>query len=277
MTKSPNSFNDWQELLAGYVLGNLSPEELIQFNQYLAKNPEKISEVESLQKTLNLLPLSLEETQAPKHLKARIQASALSTTEELELLNQADSPVKEDRSKRKKSSWNKIGAGIAVVAIATLGWQTYRLQQQVNIAESQVEQMLQAQAKSNIVQANFVRYQETVSLLHQPNNRLLSLTALEASVNASGSLLIAPERKIAVLVLQDVPAPPPNKLYQMWAVVNERKVNCIKFRPDRDGTVLLRIPITDWSETPMVTITLEPEGATPQPTGNMVIGSPQIL
>jgi anti-sigma-K factor RskA len=277
MTKFPNSFNDWQELLAGYVLGNLSSEELIQFNQYLAKNPERIREVESLQKTLTLLPLSLTEGQAPKPLKARIEASALSTTEELELLNQADSSAKEDRSKRKKSSWSKIGTGIAILAIATLGWQTYRLQQQVNIAESQVEQMLQAQAKSNIVQANLVRYQETVSLLHQPNNRLLSLTALEASINASGSLLIAPERKIAVLVLQDVPPPPANKLYQMWAVVNGRKVNCIKFRPDRDGTVLLQIPITDWSETPMVTITLEPEGATPQPTGNMVIGSPKIL
>jgi anti-sigma-K factor RskA len=277
MTEFPNSPDDWQELLAGYVLGNLSPEELIQFNQYLAQNPESQHEVARLQKTLALLPLSLVEEQAPKNLKARIRASAYSAMEESELLNATFSTAKNNKRKFQKLLKSKIKAGIALMAIAILGWQTYHLKQQVNLAESQVETLLQAKAESETARTNFVRYRETVSLLYQPKNRLLNLTGFESSVRASGSLLISPDRKIAVLVLQNIPNPPPGKIYQMWAVVNGQKINCTQFRPDRDGTVLLQMPVTNWIATPMVTITVEPEGVTSKPSNNMVMSSPQIL
>jgi hypothetical protein len=277
MTEFSNSSNHWQELLAGYVLGNLSPEELIEFNQYLAQNPESQLEVARLQKTLALLPLSLEEGQAPKHLKARIIESVQSAIEEADFSQSALSATDMGKNKLKRQLGQKIWTGISLIAIATLGWQTYHLRQQVQIAKSQVQQLLQAQAKQETARANLVRYQETVSLLHQPNNRLLNLTGFESSVKASGSLLISPDRKIAVLVLQNIPNPPPGKIYQMWAVVDGQKVNCTKFRPDRDGTVLLQIPVTNWIATPMVTITVEPEGETSKPSDDMVMSSPQIL
>lgn len=277
MTEFSNSSNDWQELLAGYVLGNLSSEELIQFNQYLAQNPESKLEVVRLQETLALLPLSLEEGEAPKNLKARIKASAQSATPESEFLSPTFFSAKTSTNKLKSFPWKRIRTGIALAAIATLSWQTYHLKQQVNIAESEVERLLQAQAATEAVQTNLARYQETVSLLHQPNNRLLSLTGFEPSFKASGSLLISPDLKIAVLVLRNIPTPPPNKIYQMWAVVNGQKVNCIKFRPNQDGSVLLQMPVTNWMSTPMVTITVEPEGEMLQPSDDMVMSSPQTL
>jgi anti-sigma-K factor RskA len=295
MTESLNSSDDWQELLAGYILGNLSPEELIRFNLYLEKHPEARVELERLQRTLTLLPLALSEGKAPNNLKARIRSSARDTQEALVMLESATEPVlppNSDRKRERFAAWNKIVTTIGIVAIAILGYQTYRLQKEVTIAEHQLAQLRQAVAEGETIKANFFRYQETVSLLYQSNNRLLSLTGSASSVQgtpsckgvacldfvkASGSLIIVPQQKIAVLVLQSVPKPPQNKLYQMWAVVNGRKVSCIKFRPDRDGRVFLQIPANNWVGTPMVVITLEPEGVTPQPQGDMVITSPQIL
>jgi Anti-sigma-K factor rskA len=274
--KMTESSNHWQELLAGYVLGNLSSEELIQFKQYLDKYPENKLEVERLQKTLALLPLSLEEGRSPNNLKARIRASAQSATEELELSTRASTREKINKNGRKSQSWQRIWTGIAVATIALLGWQTYHLQQQVSIAEAELIQLRQAWTTNKTKSTNLVRYQETVSLLHQPNNRLLSLTGSKTALDASGSLVIVPDRQLAVLVLQNVPNPPQNKIYQMWAVVNGRKVSCIKFKPDRDGTVLLQIPITNWLKTPMVVITLEQEEETTQPKGDMVMSSPQV-
>jgi hypothetical protein len=180
-------------------------------------------------------------------------------------------------SKIKRRSWNRIWAGISLLTIAALGWQTYRLQQQVAITENQLREVLQAKAESETARANLVRYRETVSLLYERNNRLLSLTGSKLLINASGSLALVPKHKIAVLALQNLPEPPKNKIYQLWAVVDGRKVDCIKFRPDPDGKVLLQMSAKDWIGTPMVIITLEPEGETPQPTGDMVMSSPQIL
>jgi anti-sigma-K factor RskA len=273
MTASPNSSDDWQELLAGYILGNLSPEELIQFRQYLERHPEARVELERLQKTLTLIPLGLTEGKAPASLKGRIRESAAAATEELEILESISQTSRRPSIGR---GWQKIAIAITAATIAILGFQTYRLQQQVIATEGRLAQLNRTLTEQETVRASLVRYRETIDLLHEPNNRLLSLAGSTASVKASGSLILIPQQKIAVLVLQNVPDAPPRQLYQMWAVVDGKKVSCIKFKPDRDGTVFLKIPADGWVGTPMVVITLEPEGETPQPKGDMVITSPSI-
>ena len=50
---------EWDELLAGYVLGDLSPEEIVKVKEHLAQNPELRTEIANLETTLSLLPLSL--------------------------------------------------------------------------------------------------------------------------------------------------------------------------------------------------------------------------
>jgi anti-sigma-K factor RskA len=273
MTESPNSSDDWQELMAGYILGNLSPEELIQLRQYLEWNPEAKIELEKLQKTLTLIPLALTEGKAPQSLKGRIRSSAIAETEELEAL---ESTRQINRSRNLMRGWRKIAIALTAATIAVLSFQTYRLQQQVASTESQLAQLRLTIAEKETVRANLVRYRETINLLHEPNNRLLSLTGSTASMKASGSLVLIPQQKIAVLVLHNVPDAPPRQLYQMWAVVDGKKVSCIKFKPDQDGTVFLKIPADGWIGTPMVIISLESEGETPQPKGDMVITSPSI-
>jgi hypothetical protein len=273
MTASPNSSDDWQELLAGYILGDLSPEELIQVRQYLEQHPEAKIELEKLQKTLSLIPLTLTEGKAPQSLKGRIRSSAIAETEELEAL---ESPRQTNRSSSLIWGKNKIGIAITTAMLTILGFQTYRLQQQVATTESQLAQLRRTLADKENIQANFVRYRETIDLFHEPNNRLLSLTGSTASMKASGSLVLIPQQKIALLMLHNVPDAPPRRLYQMWAVVDGKKVSCIKFKPDQDGTVFLKIPAGGWVGTPRVVITLEPEGKTPQPKGDMVITSPSI-
>jgi hypothetical protein len=229
--------------------------------------------LEKLQKTLTLIPLALEEGKAPQSLKGRIRSSAVAEAEELAAL---ESNLPTNRSRNIIRGWNKIAIAITAATIAILGFQTYRLQQQVATAEGQLAQLQRNLAEKETIKANFVRYQETIDLLHEPNNRLLSLTGSTASMKASGSLVMIPQQKIAVLLLHNVPEAPPRQLYQMWAVIDGKKVSCIKFKPDRDGTVFLKIPADGWIGTPMVVITLEPEGETPQPQGDMVINSPSI-
>jgi hypothetical protein len=69
MNDSHNPSNSpWSELLAGYVLGDLSSDDIILVQQYLDSHPDAIVEVEELQTTLGLLPLGLDDVPVPSHI-----------------------------------------------------------------------------------------------------------------------------------------------------------------------------------------------------------------
>ena len=65
-----------EELIIGYVLGNLSPEEAEEFRPLLAKNPQLATQVNLWQEALELLPYALPEVEPPPHLRSAILSAA---------------------------------------------------------------------------------------------------------------------------------------------------------------------------------------------------------
>lgn len=267
-----------ESLLAGYVLGDLPPEEVARVKQLLESNPAVATEVDRLQSTLALLPLSLpSEASPPKRLHANILQAARShaTTQ----VNAANSyPTGQSIRQRR---WAVVLGSIAATTIVALGIQTYHLQQKLLIAQSQNRQL---QQNLKIAQANLAqvrqhdtansqelsRYQQAVDLLRQPNSRFLNLRGTN-SQPAAGSLLIAPKTDKALLALQDVAPLPQGKIYRMWAIVNGKKVSCTDFKPNEKGEVFLEIPLDQWGAATEVVVTVEPDRYEPQPVGEMVI------
>ena len=267
-----------ESLLAGYVLGDLTPEEVARVKQLLETDPEIAAEVDRLQSTLALLPLSLpSEALPPTRLHANIlQAAQSNTTAQISAAN----PYSTYRGIRQRR-WAVALGSIAATTIVALGIQTYQLQQRLAVARSQ---NLQLQQDLKIVQANLAqlrqhdiansrelsRYQQAVDLLRQPNSRFLNLKGMD-SQPASGSLLIAPKIDKALLALRDVAPLPQGKVYRMWAIVNGKKVSCTDFKPNQKGEVFLEIPLDQWGAATEVVVTVEPERYEPQPVGEMVI------
>ena len=60
MSKTPRSHN-LEEILAGYVMGDLDEQELVWLNEQIAANPQLKEQVAQLESTLNLLPYGLPE------------------------------------------------------------------------------------------------------------------------------------------------------------------------------------------------------------------------
>ena len=88
--------SNWEALITGYVLSDLTPEEAALVKQYLETYPELASEVESLQATLALFPLSLPETKPSERLRSQILQAAekdLLTTIETEKENYSPTPL----------------------------------------------------------------------------------------------------------------------------------------------------------------------------------------
>lgn len=258
-----------QELLAGYVLEDLTPAEKAQVDALLAQNPALVKEVQQLRATLNLLPLGLSQADVPPPLLlSRPQANQFST-----LVTKTT----------KKFPWKKIAlGGLLTMAIAGLGWQNHQLQQQLASSENEKRQLQQAFASQTNL-ANYQRqaqqlseYRQVVNLLQEPNKNFLTLWATQDKSQATGSLIVGAKRTSALLVLKDVPPSPDGKIYQLWAVVNGKKIACRSFQPNEQGEVMLEIPIEKWFSASEVMVTQEKEGYVRQPKGEMVIQGRQI-
>ena len=65
-----------KELMAGYVLGNLSSEEAEELRRVLKENPELATEVRRLQEVLEVMPYALPDIAPPPHLYSAILEAA---------------------------------------------------------------------------------------------------------------------------------------------------------------------------------------------------------
>jgi hypothetical protein len=264
---------DWEALLAGYALGDLSPEEMDQVQAYLEADPASVTELAKLQATLALLPLSLPNRQPAPELKQRILAAAgeavvekpdeaavpscKSTTANNNVVN-----LSARRSRTNYGAW--FTGSIAAGLLAVLGFQNYRLAQDVAALRQEVA------ARQTDTQAQLVKYQQMIAMLRQPDNRLMTLKGMEDK--SSGSLVLVPMEKQAVLTLQNVPPLPKGRMYRLWAQVEGKKVYCTEFEPDAEGKVSLTIPLDQLGDARSVTVTIDPQTAdTTKPAGEMVM------
>lgn len=237
-----------KELLASYVLGDLTTEEVALVNQLLDSHPELNAEVSRLQKTLALFPLALPEAELSPTLGSQILRTASEAV--------ASSTFNRSNQIRNKlSTWGAILGSVAASVVVGLSFYSYRLHQQIVAT-----------------QAELSRYQEAIALLREPKNRLLSLKGMETTSTASGSLVVAPRSEKLVLTLQNLTPLPKGKIYRLWGVADGKKIYCGEFNPDSEGKVLVELPLDiAMSESSSVIITVEPAKKLSYPTGKTVM------
>jgi anti-sigma-K factor RskA len=257
-------FEAWEELLAGYVLGDLSPEEVEEVNQLLISHPELFAEVNSLQETLALIPTALPESVPPADLRSRLLSQIdvhLQDRSQLDLASNAIAPRSEQPQIVPLSKWLAILSGVIATIAVGLSLDSYRLRQELSTARSDVDQ-----------------YRAVVATLRQPDNRLLSLKGMGATPTASGSITIAPSNQTAMIAIQNLTPLPKDKVYRLWAIVDGKKVECAEFVPDSQGKVWVKVPLDRFlSKTGTVAITVEPAQRNPEATGEMVMQGGSII
>ena len=232
MTKNPRSHN-LEEVLAGYVLGDLDEVELIWLKKQLVANPQLKKQVSQLESTLNLMPYGLPEDLPDSNLRSQI-------------LNQAQA-----KPAYPKPHWSWVISAVTAAGVLLLGIDNFGLRQRIALTEARLQQQ-----------------QELISLLRQPNNRLVALKASNDAVRTSGSLFISPEANTAVLTLKHLDTLSGNQVYRLWAVSQGEKIGCSSFKPDAKGEVHLKI--SDDSvlfDASSISITIEPKADTEQPLG----------
>ncbi|MBD1911380.1 MULTISPECIES: anti-sigma factor [unclassified Leptolyngbya] len=268
------AFDPTDELLAGYVLGDLTPDEQATVEQYLAQDSQAIAQVEQLRSTLALLSMAASAASLPTaeadsapiapddrmfqdaqpgslpHLPLE-SAASLSTPEAdrppaalRDRILQAATPEPQRARPRRlgdRQLWS-IG-GIAAFVLLGLGLGNYRLQQELMASRQKVQE-----------------YEGAIAILQQPQNRLLNLQPVSQTQSPTGSLVLAPHGNVAMLTLQNLKPLPSGMVYRMWAFATTgEKFDCATFTPDASGQVLLKLTMNPyWAEATTVVINIEP-------------------
>ncbi len=233
-----------EELIAGYVLGNLSSEEAEEFRQLLAAHPELSTEITLLQEVLGLMPYALPQVAPPQHIRVAV-------------LEAVDDVVGENYSPlRRRWPWKRITASIAAILVLALSLDNYFLRRQLRIMQVQT-----------------LPQKDVISMLKNANTHLISLKGMDMASAASGSIVITPGEQEAVLVVQNLPVLPEGQFYQLWAVVNGEKISWGQFNTSSQGTVLIKLSIPPVTDAAQLVFTVEVSPAPWQPDGGMVMTS----
>ncbi|HEY9619318.1 MAG TPA: anti-sigma factor [Crinalium sp.] len=232
-----------ETLAAGYVIGDLTLAEVELFEQLLAENPALAAEVDQLESTLNRVTYDLNSSVPPTHLKSAI----LSTT-----ISQNLTSPRTSRPRPLRFPWRTLVGSAAALLILYLGIENYQLRQDQQLA------------------------QNINTLLQQSQTQLFSLKAVDATHTATGSFVVNLEQRQGILVVQNLPEPPANQVYRLWAIADGEKIPCGTLDINSEGKVLEQFWMpADFYDTGIsgLFVTLEPSEFSRYPTGPAVLQS----
>ena len=199
-----------QLLISGYVLGDLSPAEAQLFEEMLNENPALIEQVTAMQQALDSV-YTPTEVAPPPTLRDRILATAnAQKVESTAVASIIDSEVTNaEVTASAKSVLGIVLGAIAVAIIALLGINNYRLLRTVRSTDEDLQTA------------------QTTYLLQ----------GQDLSETTSAELIVDSDRLNAILIANDLPTLPPDKVYALWTVVGKD----VPYTTDEKGAILTAV------------------------------------
>lgn len=251
-----------EELLPFYALDALTEEERARVEEYLAEHPEARRQMEEMSRTVAALPQGVAPVEPPPHIKQallrRVAADAGARVR----------PSAQSQPFRGGIRWENFFRTISLVTAAlAIGW-VILLNLQVERLRSEVATLndrLAAQSES---------LEKIVTNLPQTNPSsvtTVSLKGTEAQPQAQGQLLVNPNSQSAVLVIAGLPPLEPGKTYQVW-LIDAAPVSAGLLTVDQNGQAVFVVTSeAEIGSFNSLGISVEPEGGSPQPTGDIVV------
>ena len=105
-----------------------------------------------------------------------------------------------------------------------------------------------------------------------PTTRIIAMVG-EETPQANAKVVWDTNAQQWAIYIFDLPAPPFDKDYQLWYVTKNAKISAAVFRTDEQGRTVLKLtlPPDSLADLAATTVTLEPRGGSPQPTGKIYL------
>ena len=146
------------------------------------------------------------------------------------------------------------------------------LKDQLSQQENNLEE-LQAQLAQRGGRLALTPQNELASLLRLPNTKAIALPGTERAKQASGILLYDERTQKIWLYAVNLPECPPGTTYQLWAI-DDKPVSIGIFHLRHGASAHLFVKtLSDFQETKQFSLSLEPQGGRPEPTGPLFLES----
>ena len=239
MTALPDDILD---LLAAYALGALEPAEVAQVSALLKEHPELRATLAELRATADQLPYGLPEAVPAPDLRQRVLDRATGRAAV------APSGAAQALKRTRAWIWSLGSLAAAAMLVAVIGWAQYF---------GTSNELAQTQAQVNQMQAQIAAAERVIASLQ----------------GQSGSAAIVQTRSGGTLMVVQLPALSPGRVYQLWRIQGSNDpTSAGLFTVNGQGYGQLELPA---SQNPLsgetVAVTDEPAGGSRLPTTKPLI------
>jgi len=254
--------NRIEELLPFYALDALSDEEKKLVEVYLVEHPEVRAQIEDMQSAADALPYGVAPVEPPRRIKNALMARVA-------VDQRSRSPEQKQASRANERRWENLFPAFSF-AVATLAviWVVV-----LNIQLSQLRREVSALGDALVAQSNSIE-QINAKLPQTPVSSVvtISLKGTEARPQAHGELIADPKSASAVMVVTGLGQLEAGKTYQVWLIDASGPKSAGLLTVDANGqAVLIVTSDTSIGSFKALGISVEPEGGSPQPTGDIVV------
>jgi anti-sigma-K factor RskA len=282
-----------EELLPFYALDALNDEEKELVEAYLKEHPEARQQVEEMGNAVSALPYAVPPVDpSPRSKEALMRRVAADQRAASTTRHQPSRP----RGMRLGNIFQAFSMGAAIVAIVwavILNTQLAQLRNEVSTLRKAVvpqanslEQINQLRdevstlRKVVVAQANSL--EQINQFVDQINAKLpqeipsavltVSLKGTDIQPRAQGQLIVDPNSESAVLVIAGLDQLEAGKTYQVWLIDGGTPVSAGLLTVDENGQgVFIVTSEAAIGSFNALGISIEPEGGSPQPTGDIVV------
>jgi hypothetical protein len=254
----PLTCEQCEELLPGYTLGALEPDESVAVAEHFGRCAHCPASLATYDMVLDRLGEAVPTSDPPAVVQQRLLASI---TQELSPQSSVPQQPSLPRWRVWTPRWALVLTAVNVLCFVGIAWWSWQLWQQAAGSPDRWQQVMH--------QLDVQR--QALALITIPDSQRALLRGSQGQ--ARGTLLLQSITPHAVLIVQDLPLLPSDRVYQLWLLRDSTRDNGGIFQVDAQGFGMLLIhaphPLADYRA---AGITEEPAGGSSGPTSPRLIG-----
>ena len=300
-----------EALFPFYALGALEAAEQAELEAYLAENPEAQALLDEMMAATALLPFAAEplppSTSVREKLMARVDANARAVRPDVPRPVTVVSAQRERPSRWRPFRLNlalPALAGLAVLValifgaawalslgrqIADLEGRVARLQADADELQGQLlgleEENRALQSEISTTAGEIILLEETnedlrrqlqsqeqiLAILTSPESQTVTIGDTGVQPGAYGSVTIHNVTQTAVVSVANLNPLEQDRVYQLWLIQDDEPVSAGIFNVGEDGQETLLVPYGDVGPFDAIGVSIEPDGGSEEPTGDIVL------
>lgn len=248
-------------ILEAYILGSASEQERREVECLSSIYPE-------IRKELDALSISIEKyaeanaVEPPSYLRDKIFAEVNSEETKQEKISGKIIPIETAQGPSRQLAYWLAAASIVLLAVCTA------LFIMVSKTNSELAAAVQEKQKSEEalarLSAESQKMHEQMAMLNNPDNKKVMMKGTDAHPGMLASVLWNSRNHEVYLSVNNLPQPPSDKQYQLWAIVNGKPVDMGVFDISTDSISYHKMGATESAQA--FAVTMEKKGGSPIPT-----------